>query len=128
MFLLITGGCKSGKSWIAQEFARKMEQDTSVVVLDCVAELLAGKWKAKDSKSRNVETLAEEILQEISRLGAETDHFIVVTNEIFSDVPGTDADRKFTDCLGRINQALAQKADLFVEVVYGIPIWRKKAE
>lgn len=128
MFLLVTGGCGSGKSWIAQEFAKKTDPDTSVVVLDCVAEFLAGKWEEEGGSALTVEALAEKTVREILHLSSQTDHFIVVSNEVFSDVPGTDEQRKFTDCLGRINQALAKRADLFVEVVYGIPIWRKKAE
>ena len=43
MFLLITGGSASGKSWIAQEFAGKMDKEQSTIVLDCVAETLTEK-------------------------------------------------------------------------------------
>lgn len=128
MFMLVTGGSASGKSWIAQGFADKMKKEESTVVLDCVAETLAEKIRTCQSEVLPQQQIVEEIISEIRQLGKQTDNLIVVTNEVFSDVPGTEDQKKFAECLGRINQVLAGEADLFVEVVYGIPIWRKQME
>ena len=126
MFLLITGGSASGKSWIAQEFAGKMDKGQSTIVLDCVAETLTEKTRTYQGEVLPQQQIVEEILSEIHALGEQTDNLIVVTNQVFSDVPGTDEQRKFMECLGQINLTLAKEADLFVEVVYGIPICRKQ--
>lgn len=128
MFLLITGGSGSGKSWIAQEFAKKMGRTESTVVLDCVAETLTEKINSCQTDVLPQQQIVDEIVSEIRQLGTRTENLIVVTNQMFSDVPGTEEDRKFLECLGQINQILAARADLFVEVVYGIPIWRKQTD
>ena len=88
MFLLITGGSASGKSWIAQEFAGKMDKEQSTVVLDCVAETLTEKIRAYQGEILPQQQIVEEILSEIHALGEQTDNLIVVTNQVFSDVPG----------------------------------------
>lgn len=121
MFLLITGGCGSGKTWIAQGFLKEMNEDESTVILDCVAELLGTKMEGLVT-----ETVIDDVIEDIHRLKEQTDNLIVVTNEVFSDIPKRGTERKFAEYLGRINQILVREADLFVEVVYGIPIWRKQ--
>lgn len=120
MFLLITGGSGSGKTWIAKGFLKEMSEDESTVILDCVAELLGTKMEGLVT-----ETVIEDVVEDIHKLRDQTDNLIVVTNEVFSDIPQGGKEQKFVEYLGRINQILVREADLFVEVVYGIPIWRK---
>lgn len=122
MFMLITGGAGSGKTWIAQGFQEKMKAEGSIIILDCVAELLGRKMETQTSSM-----VIEEVLEDIAKLEEQTDHLIVITNEVFSDVPKEEKQQKFAEYLGRINQALVQRADIFIEVVYGIPIWRKQS-
>ena len=118
--MLITGGSGSGKSWIAEGFQNEINEDESVVVFDCVAQLLEAKME-----QTMTDTAVDEVIDDIFRLQEQTDHLIVVTNEIFSDVPKNGRQQKFTEYLGRINLILARECELFVEVVYGIPICRK---
>lgn len=51
---------------------------------------------------------------------------VVVSNEIFSDGMEYDAETmRYQQYLGKINQYIAAKADVVVEVVYGIPLVQK---
>ena len=120
MLILITGGSGSGKSWIAEGFQNEINENESVVILDCIAQLLGAKME-----QNMTEEVVEEVIDDIFRLKEQTDHLIVVTNEIFSDVPQKGRQQKFIEYLGRINQILVRECELFVEVVYGIPICRK---
>lgn len=101
MFLLITGGSASGKSWIAQEFAGKMDKEQSTIVLDCVAETLTEKIRTYQGEVLPQQQIVEEILSEIHALGEQTDNLIVVTNQVFSDVPGTDEQRNLWNVSAR---------------------------
>lgn len=118
--MLITGGSGSGKSWIAEGFQNEINEEESVVVLDCVAQLLGAKME-----QNMTEAVVEEVIDDIFRLQEQTDHLIIATNEVFSDVPKKGKQQKFAEYLGRINQILAGECELFIEVVYGIPICRK---
>ena len=54
---------------------------------------------------------------------------MVVTNEIFSEAASYEGDTKrYEQYLGELNQELAAEADEVVEVVYGIPVFHKKAK
>lgn len=121
MLLLITGGCGSGKTWIAKGFQNEMNAKESTVILDCVAEVLAVKME-----SMAAEAVINEVIDDIHKLKDQTENLIVVTNEVFSDVPQKGLRSKFVEYMGRINQILAGEADLFVEAVYGIPVLKKQ--
>ena len=120
MFLVITGQSGSGKSWIAKEFQTRMDKSRSAIILDCVAELLDTKLR-----QRITEDVIEEVLDDIHRLKTQTDNLIVVTNDVFTDVPIHTIKQRFVKYLGVINRQLVKESDMFVEVVYGIPICHK---
>ena len=53
----------------------------------------------------------------------QVEHIIIVTNEVFSDGGGYDADTlRFIRLLGKLNVRFAQLADFVTEVVCGIPV------
>ena len=57
----------------------------------------------------------------------QCENLVVVTNEIFSDgCEYDDMTKEYICHLGNINQYMAKKADIVVEVVCGIPIYHKK--
>jgi adenosylcobinamide kinase/adenosylcobinamide-phosphate guanylyltransferase len=65
----------------------------------------------------------------VHRLAASVRHLVVVTNEIFSEAAVYEGDmQRYREYLGEINCKMAQMADQVVEVVYGIPVYLKKAE
>ena len=65
----------------------------------------------------------QAICKGIDRLLAQAANLAVVTNEIFSDgIRYDDSTELYLKNLGTINQAMAARADLVTEVVYGIPV------
>ena len=50
-----------------------------------------------------------------------------MTNEVFSDIPVESREMKiYLEYLGRINQWMAKRADQVTEVIYGIPLKKKR--
>lgn len=99
------------------------EQD-SVVLLECMSNLCANEFF--DGEDHRPEETADKIMQGLQNLKEQCRHLVVVTNEIFSEAADTDIyTRGYLECLGRINCRMAEKADCFIEVVYGIPLKHK---
>ena len=80
-------------------------------------------WEAGDAPALNKETAVEEIIKGILNLENQSEHLVIVTNEVFSDgdhySPQTN---DYRQVLGSINQLAAKRAHMVVEVVAGIPI------
>ena len=57
----------------------------------------------------------------------QTKHLIIVTNEMFSE--GTDRKemRDYLDAAGRVNRQLMEESDIFIESVYGLPVFWKES-
>ncbi|WP_097006244.1 bifunctional adenosylcobinamide kinase/adenosylcobinamide-phosphate guanylyltransferase [Lacrimispora amygdalina] len=99
----------------------------SVVLLECMSNLVSnelfGLWEAGDAPALNKETAVEEIIKGILNLENQSEHLVIVTNEVFSDgdhySPQTN---DYRQVLGSINQLAAKRAHMVVEVVAGIPI------
>lgn len=99
----------------------------SVILLECMSNLVSnelfGLWEEGDLPVLDKKTAAAEITEGILHLERQTDHLVIVTNEVFSDgdhySPETNEYRKV---LGSINQLAASRAHMVVEVVAGIPI------
>ena len=71
------------------------------------------------------ERAVQEILEGIFRLNDMAAELVVVTNEVFSDLPVDREMGRYLKCLGEINAAIAREAAEVVELVYGIPVWIK---
>ncbi len=90
------------------------------VLLECMSNLAANEMYREDGTGENT---VEAIVKGIDRLLLRTANLAVVTNEIFSDGIRYDASTElYLRNLGTINQAMAARADLVTEVVYGIPV------
>jgi len=93
----------------------------NVVLLECLSTLLANEMFEPGG---NADTGA--IAADVLRLRRRCDHLLIVTSEVFSDgvayPPDTD---RYLRALGTLNRHLAQEADVVVEVVCGIPLYRK---
>lgn len=93
------------------------------VLLECMSNLVANEMFQENGAG--VQTV-EAILAGIAQLQQQAQNLCIVTNEIFSDGIVYDTETvRYQRYLGEINQALAKKADLVIEVVYGIPIIKK---
>lgn len=95
-----------------------------VVLLECMSNLTANEQFELGGTD---EDICDRIERGILHLQKQTEHIIIVTNEVFSDgteyAPETE---RYIALLGRINVRLAQLADQVTEVVYGIPVTLKK--
>ena len=97
-----------------------------VVLLECMSNLVANEmFEEQGAHDRTV----SEVTKGIENLLGQAAHVVIVTNEIFSDAIVFDGDMdSYLEYLGKINQVTAQRADEVVEVVYGIPVFRKSTD
>ena len=103
----------------------KLKKPTTVL-LECMSNLTANEMYQEGGAG---EETVEEIRKGIESMCRQADNLVVVSNEIFSD--GMDHDpetERYQRYLGSINQEIAERADLVVEVVYGIPLIHKGEE
>lgn len=97
--------------------------DKPVTLLECMSNLLANEMfhenGAKDLSVR-------QIISGIKHLIQQSEHVVVVSNEVFSDGISYDEEtNKYIEFLGKINAAIAEIADQVIEVVYSIPVFHK---
>lgn len=87
-----------------------------VVLVDCLT-LWLSNLMAED---RDVDAAVGELVQKLDLCAA---HLILVTNEVGQGiVPENALARRFRNAQGRLNQTLAQHADLVVAVMSGLPL------
>lgn len=90
------------------------------ILLECVSNLTANEMYLPDGANENT---VEKIISGICRLRSRFQEIVIVTNEVFSDLPIKDAETKrYLSYLGEINCALARMAETVTEVVYGIEV------
>ena len=89
-------------------------------LLECVANLTANEMFAQDG---SVADPVENVLSGVDALDRQCDRLIVVTNDVGSDGIEYDATTSaYVEALGRINAALAARAETVLELVAGIPL------
>lgn len=94
-------------------------------LLECVCNLTANEMF--DERGTITEPV-QRVTEGIDALSNRCAHLIVVTNDVGSDLPPADAaTNRYIASLGRINGALAARADTVCELVCGIPILLKGA-
>lgn len=94
-------------------------------LLECIANLTANEMFDEAGEMTDP---VETVLAGVDALRAQCDRLTVITNDVGSDgcgyPPETEA---YVKALGRINAALAARADTVCELVAGIPILLKGA-
>lgn len=100
-----------------------LTQPDTTVLLECMSNLTANEmYQENGAGDKTVETVCEGL----EHLCGQASDVVVVSNEIFSDGIKYDPETfRYQEYLGKINQYIAKKADLVVEVVYGIPLVQK---
>lgn len=102
----------------------KTEKKDCCILLECMSNLLANEMYLPEGSREHVVT---NILSGVKLLEKKTEHLVIVTNEIFSDIPIRDIEtRKYLRYLGELNTALCGMAEEVTEVVYGIEIPQKR--
>lgn len=103
----------------------KMEDGDRTVLLECISNLTANEMFSEKKAMTEIQ-VTENVIRDIKMLKEQTNHLVVVSNNIFED--GTTYDEittKYIRAMGKINQKLAALADRVVEVVAGIPVTLK---
>ena len=95
------------------------------ILLECLCNLTANEMFSPDGAGAGA---YQAILDGVGRLEALCETLIVVTNDVGSDGGGYDAlTMAYVETLGRVNRALAARADAVYELVCGIPLPLKGA-
>lgn len=119
---------RSGKGFTTLECPTDLESLTiplnATVLLEDLSNLLANETFVDE----NIENTAfEKVLNGVSKLSNQSNLFVVVTNELFSDGYTYPEDTaEFLRNLGKLNQEIAKRSTFVYEVVAGIPICIKR--
>lgn len=93
------------------------------VLLECMSNLLANEMYSEYPPSSSC---CDKILSGVDKLAQCSSNTIIVSNEVFCDGDSySEETLLYIKQLGDINRRLAQKADIVVEVICGIPIYHK---
>lgn len=108
-------------------------QDGDCVLWDCMTtwlanELYAG-WEVGAPCIHTPNCMArkeEELFQAIEEIVKRADAFVIVSNEVFHDLPSYDAETEiYRKWLGHLHQKVVRKADVAIEMEGGLPIYWK---
>lgn len=99
----------------------------SAVLLECMSNLVSnelfGLGEEGEASPMEGSLAVEEILRGIRKIEEGTGHFIIVTNEVFSDGDSYGQETMaYRKVLGTINQRIAEISNTVIEVVAGIPV------
>ena len=104
----------------------KMEDGDRTVLLECISNLTANEMFPEEQAVTEMQ-VTDNVIRDIKMLKDQTNHLIVVSNNVFEDgITYDDATTKYIQAMGKINQKLAALADRVVEVVAGIPVILKE--
>ena len=99
------------------------------ILLECISNLTANELYREDGTLNDLKETEEKVLAGVRWLNDSTARLVIVTNEVTADVNGySEETEKYRECIGKINQRLAELADIVTEVVYGIPVRVKGTE
>ena len=89
-------------------------------LLECIANLTANEMFDETGAMSDP---CDRVLAGVDALNAQCERLIVITNDVGSDGTSYDASTEaYIDAIGKINAALAARADTVIETVAGIPI------
>jgi len=95
------------------------------VLLECMSNLAANEMFDTEEPAGS-EQVAEKIVTQIGVLAQETEELVIVTNNVFEDgIVYDTSTMEYLRALGSINVRLAERSDVVVEVIAGIPVARK---
>ena len=119
---------RAGKGFDTLEHAKRFDRlrvpaGYEAALFECMSNALANELFSPDGAGENWKN---SILSGVDALAEACPHVVLVTNEVFSDGRTYDAGTMaYLRALGQLNQLLAQRADVVIESVCGIPVMRK---
>ncbi len=94
-------------------------------MLECISNLTANEMFSEKKAMTEIQ-VTENVIRDIKMLKEQTNHLVVVSNNVFEDgITYDETTTKYIQAMGKINQKLAALADRVVEVVAGIPVTLK---
>ncbi len=116
-----------GEQWCNIEEEKYLSRHTlnqSVIVIDCVT-----LWTTNfffDQSEDSLDDIFQSVMTEFHKFTQHNNHYIFVTNEIGQGGISIDPiQRRFTDLLGWINQAIAEQANNVTFMISGLPMQLK---
>lgn len=101
-------------------------QERVPVLLECMSNLVANELYMEEGAGKD--TVAQ-IMQGVAHIEEQTDFFCIISNEVFADgIAYDESTKEYMQMLGTINQQLVKRADICIEIVYGIPLVKKLTE
>ena len=119
---------RAGKGFDTLEHAKRFDRlrvpaGYEAALFECMSNALANELFSPDGAGENWKN---SILSGVDALAEACPHVVLVTNEVFSDGRTYDAGTMaYLRALGQLILLLAQRADVVVESVCGIPVMRK---
>lgn len=113
---------------LIQKAAEYMENGEKTALLECISNLTANEMFA-GTVPKTEDMTVKEVIRGIAILKEKLAHFVVVSNNVFEDGRCYDeAAMAYIRAMGRINEMLADMADVVVEVAAGIPVVLKEGQ
>lgn len=120
---------REGKGYQTVECGRHLERleisEGNTVLLEDLSNLAANELYHSDGSG---EEASKNMIEGILRIDKKSRHLIVVANEVFSDIVRYEESRHYLEVIGEVQQQIVKEADVFIEAVYGIPVFYKGKE
>ncbi|MFC1624116.1 bifunctional adenosylcobinamide kinase/adenosylcobinamide-phosphate guanylyltransferase [Candidatus Omnitrophota bacterium] len=101
---------------------KKMRHDFEIIIIDCLT-LFISNLLSEDLDESAIEDRISEMLK---LLGSSKLESIIISNEVgLGIVPDNPLGRRFRDLAGKINQMVAQEADVVFFMAAGLPLMIK---
>ena len=99
------------------------------ILLECISNLVANELNREDGTLNDLKVTKENVLAGVRRLSNSTKRLFIVTNEVNADINSySEETEKYRECIGMVNQSLAELADIVTAAVYGIPVCIRKEQ
>lgn len=125
---------RAGKQFVTMECPMSLEKicfsrKVPLILLECVSNLAANElYSGENFCMRDPEETAVSVIRGIEHFIYHSEHLVVVTNELFQDGIKKKEMGKYLYVVGKINQYLMNRSEVFIESVYGLPFFWKRDE
>jgi adenosylcobinamide kinase/adenosylcobinamide-phosphate guanylyltransferase len=97
--------------------------DRPIVLLECLANLVANEMFSPGGAGKNAR---DAVLTGLASLRRRAERLVIVSNDVGSDgVVYDDTTRAYQALMAAVNAESAARSDVFVEMVCGIPLYRR---
>lgn len=129
---------RQGKNFIVKEIYYDLEKKdfkNSVILLDCLSNLVANEWYRyisnikKEEKKKAKNEISKKIVESLIKIKKQNCDIVVVTNDIFRSVrTHWEGEEDYLSCLGIVNRCLVEQADMVYQIIseQGICLKRRK--